>query len=101
VFKEALFSLLPALLRPLGGPHDRDGREDYHQCDQTSVIKIVQNNCPPSLTPASPKVSVNKLQIAVFQARAATRPRAVVINYENVSSSSPVNDISFQPLAAL
>ena len=67
----------------------------------TSVIRIVQNNCPPSLTPASPKVSVNKLQIAVFQARTATRPRAVVINYENVSSASPVNDISFQPLAAL
>src|SRR5918995_3273586 len=34
--------------------------------------------------------------MAVFQARAATRPRAVVINSENLSRTSLVNGISFQ-----
>jgi hypothetical protein len=96
VSEEALFSLFPAFFaRSAARPTEMVAKIT------TSVIRIVQNNCPPSLTPASPKVSVNKLWIAVFQAKAATRPRAVVINYENVSSSSPVNDISFQPLAAL
>ena len=33
--------------------------------------------------------------MAVFQARAATSPSAVVMSWENLSRTSPVNTVSF------
>src|SRR5215210_6701045 len=40
--------------------------------------------------------------MAVFQARAATRPRAIVMSCENLSRTSPVNFISFgYPVASV
>src|SRR5215211_2589727 len=53
-------------------------------------------NCPISALPASPKIMVNRFWMAVFQARAATRPKATVINSANLSRTSAVNFSSFR-----
>ena len=50
---------------------------------------------PIKALPALPKIKVNRLWIAVFQARAATSPKAIVINSANLSKTSAVNMPSF------
>ena len=83
--QQTLVPLRFELLRPLGSPADREGREDDDERDQDGVEELGGQG-----STCLAKSWVKSCCIAAFQARAATRPRAVVINSENLSSTSAV-----------
>src|SRR5215210_6955818 len=60
------------------------------------VTRMALKNWPTSSPPACPKSLLKRFWMAVFQASAATRPRAVVIRVENLSRTSAVNGLSFR-----
>ena len=47
-----------------------------------------------------PKIPSKRFWMAVFHARAATRPSAVVMSWENLSRTSPLDAVSF-PIAVV
>ena len=49
----------------------------------TSVMMMAYTNCPIKALPVLPKIVVNRFWIAVFHAKAATSPKATVINSAN------------------
>src|ERR687894_1904123 len=51
--------------------------------------------------PLWPKTLLRRFWVAVFQARAATRPKAVVMKVATLSRTSAVNDLSFGSLWAV
>jgi hypothetical protein len=61
----------------------------------TSVMMMAYRNCPIKALPVLPKIVVNRFWIAVFHARAATSPKATVINSANLSRTSAVTFSSF------
>jgi hypothetical protein len=76
--------------RPFGGAAYGDGREDDDEGYEDSVEELSGQR-----DPALPKILSKRFWMAVFQARAATSPSAVVMSWENLSRTSPVNALSF------